>query len=55
MANDTRMLFSLIDSDYKLSEVDVSTDESISFLKKIIREEHNNSLLRDVDILCCGR
>jgi len=49
MANDTRVLFCLIEGDTNLFEVTVSTGESICFLKEVIQEKRKNRLLRDVD------
>jgi Crinkler effector protein N-terminal domain len=49
MADDTRVLFCLIERDAKLFQVTVSTGESIAFLKKVIWEEGKNGPLRDVD------
>ena len=48
MANDTRVLFCLIEGDTNPFEVTVSTDKSISFLKKVIWEECKNGYARDL-------
>jgi len=49
MANDTRVLFCLIQGDSNPFEVTVSTGKSISFLKEVIQEKRKNGPLRDVD------
>jgi hypothetical protein len=49
MANDTRVLFCLIEGDTNLFEVTVSTGKSISFLKEVIQEKRKYGPLRDVD------
>ena len=49
MANDTRVLFCLIEGDTNPFEVTVSTGKSISFLKEVIQEKRKNGPLRDVD------
>jgi len=49
MENDTCVLFCLIEGDTNPFSVTVSTDKSISFLKKVIRDIRKNGPLRDVD------
>jgi hypothetical protein len=46
MANDTRVLFCLIEGETNPFEVTVSTGKSIYFLKNVIWEECKNSPLR---------
>ena len=49
MADDTRVLFCIIQGDTNLFEVTVSTGKSISFLKEVIQKKRKNGALRDVD------
>ena len=49
MANDTRVLFCLIQGETDPFEVTVSTSKSISSLKGVIQEKCKNVALRDVD------
>jgi len=46
MENDTRVLFCLIEGDTNPFSVTVSTDKSISFLKKVIGEQCPDVLFR---------
>ena len=49
MANDTRVLFCLIQGETNPFRVTVSTGQGIFFLKEVIQEERKNRALRDVD------
>ena len=49
MANDTRVLFCLIQGETQLFKVTVSTGEDIYFLKKGIQERRKNRALCNVD------
>ena len=49
MANDTRVLFCLIQGDTNIFRVTVSTGEDIGVLKEVIQEKRKNNALRDVD------